>query len=69
MSKAKRDKNGLRLDVIICAWCQRYYHPQFLEIVDEPDDVQEGDTFSHGICRECAEKVALELEEVASECL
>lgn len=53
MSKAKRDKNGLRLDVVICAWCKRYMDRETKEIVDAPDDIDERDRFSHTICPDC----------------
>lgn len=51
--KEKRDKNGLRLDVSICAWCRRYVDRESKEIVPAPEDIDPRDKFSHTICSRC----------------
>ena len=61
MSKAKRDKNGLRLDVSNCAWCGAYYDRETGATVDPPDDIAESDSFSHGMCKLCGVKVRAEM--------
>lgn len=61
MSKEKRDKNGLRLDLSQCAWCGVFYDRATGETVDPPDDIAEGDSFSHGLCKLCGVKVQAEI--------